>query len=80
MLLNISNIMYVESKEAYKRDIDIFDKGQYIQKITNMDNDLLTYYSNNYNIIHGAEETSDLIKKLSNSIGDNNTFFFFNNE
>jgi len=80
ILLNVATVMYVENKTEYEIEKTKFDKEQHTQQLDNIKQDILTYYSNNYGMIHGDYETSNMIKELSNIEGDPNTFYLFNNE
>lgn len=80
ILLNMANSMFIQDKIEYEIVKSKFNEEQYSQKIIDIDENLLNYYSNNYGLIHGDYETSNFIKVMSNFDGAQDEFYLFNNE
>lgn len=81
MLLSVMSGLYINNKNTFEMEKNIFEKKQLEDKNIKINMALSTYYNNNYAEIHGNYFASNLIKGLSNSFNENNNkFYLFNKE
>lgn len=79
ILLNIMTGLYISKSNDYKEKKFNFDKEQLVDNNKNIEQNILSFYNNNYGDIHQNYTPSELIKLFSNENGDINKYYLFNN-
>lgn len=80
ILLNIMSALYIKYDNDYKEQKIKFEKEESLDKINKLEENILSFYNNNYGNIHENYYPSKIIDELSNINGSLNEFYFFNNE